>query len=149
MHLSSLFFYLSCLYPTHLRHLTLSGCNSWNAGRKKMPSSLAAKGKDHPAAWWIWTVNKDSSPVGLATTWVYRTLPQLSPMARFVLLYLWLSKLAISGHNEVSFSYGLQVSALNMFNTRNPAISIVRILHCVIVFYKVACLYEDDKAHYC
>lgn len=103
-----------------------------------MPSSLAAKGKDHPAAWWIWTVNKDSSPVGLATTWVYRTLPQLSPMARFVSLYLWLSKLAISGHNEVSFSYGLQVSALNMFNTRNPAISIVRILHCVIVFYKVA-----------
>lgn len=38
-----LFFFFFSLYPTYLRHFKMSRSNSWNVGRKKIPSSLPCK----------------------------------------------------------------------------------------------------------
>lgn len=143
-HLSSLFFCTTSLSPTQVRHLTVSRCNSWNAGRKRIPSSPLCKRRrpcsSSVALFAPWTRGADSATVGLATTGLYWTLLQLLPLARFVFLYRWFSKLALSGHNETSFTYVLQVSALNTFCTSNSAIAIGRIVYCITVSYKV-CFY--------
>lgn len=71
-------------------------------------------------------------------------------MARFVFLYLEFSKLDMSCHDEASSTHALQCSALNTFCTNNYTVSIGRIFHCVIVFYKVYFYHLSfkEQAHY-
>lgn len=92
-------------------------------------------------------VNEDS---GLWDCWLSHCYSlwdslQLLPMATFVFLYLEFSKLDMSCHDEASSTHVLQGSALNTFCTNNYTISIGRIFHCIIVFYKVYLLAFELK----